>query len=728
MITTINSRRFNYFKNIMRARIKSLAKTLGKFKKQKGLVWQGALALCLIFVAALVLYSPRVFPVPPADAQNNTPNMSGWAWSSNIGWISVNCANTSSCAANGGHDWGLTMNPEVGGERAIVGYAWNEKIGWIKFDPEPAPAPDPAYPTSDNTLAKKTFLRTSDNRVLGWARACNVFATGCSGALKSDADRGGWDGWISIGRTDSQNVAAGSINQNPYGVRVTTNTSGSETTYVFDHFAWGQTIIGWIDFNPGLGEGVTCCDPQPGSGLFVTRDGSGSGDVNSINPPTLIACGFICEAPLFSGDMELVASPRDGSVFAGWSSNCTPVAGAPNRCRVSVDAGTRVVVNATFNTSGGPTEYRLGVSVIGKGSVSGTDSGGISDCRTECSKYYLSNDMVVLVATPNTGEDFLGWSDNCVASAANPLRCTVTVDSAKTVTARFTDRSCPPGGCGPITYNLTISLTGNKAGSVTKDGTVLCTKTESELGRTCVFAGTALGENSGVVTASEEDFRGWSGCSANSEGMDCNYNISSGNQTITAQFSDSGTPPCITEADISVRVGASGVLTTALTSSGNNLSNSSLWSIKNNSGTAINTLITGNYGLNVVGSGRSNPEHLACLRPVTSAGAVILPANYQECRVGNDTFGNTGISIPTGATRSRGMVVYAPSRGTGLGVGQASPYLACNSGVSGSNCPISITVRATPAAPNACTASEVTVNALFQSRYTDTVISPQQAN
>ena len=56
-----------------------------------------------------------------------TDNVSGWAWSENIGWISFN--NTT---GGGTTNYGVNINPSTG---VFSGYAWSENIGWIDFGP-----------------------------------------------------------------------------------------------------------------------------------------------------------------------------------------------------------------------------------------------------------------------------------------------------------------------------------------------------------------------------------------------------------------------------------------------------------------------------------------------------------------------------------------------------------------------------------------------------------------
>ncbi len=52
--------------------------------------------------------------------------LTGYIWGPGVGWISLNCANTSSCASS---DFKVLNN----GEGVLSGYAWGETAGWISF-------------------------------------------------------------------------------------------------------------------------------------------------------------------------------------------------------------------------------------------------------------------------------------------------------------------------------------------------------------------------------------------------------------------------------------------------------------------------------------------------------------------------------------------------------------------------------------------------------------------
>ncbi|HEY9480898.1 MAG TPA: hypothetical protein VIR98_01525 [Candidatus Paceibacterota bacterium] len=135
-------------------------------------------------------------------------NLSGYAWSSNIGWISFNCTNDLSC---GTVDYGVNRNAD----NTLTGYAWSSNIGWIKFGGLSG------FPTGSGTFSVNASV--SGNTVVGWARALS-------------ATDDGWDGWISL-------------SGDGYGVSIT----GSDMS----GYAWGSDVVGWISFDAVAGAAAT---------------------------------------------------------------------------------------------------------------------------------------------------------------------------------------------------------------------------------------------------------------------------------------------------------------------------------------------------------------------------------------------------------------------------------------------------------------------------------------
>ena len=163
-------------------------------------------------------------------------NVSGYAWSSNIGWISFNGANygVHICEGEGDTHSGCEGGDDDKGK--LVGYAWSSNIGWIKFNPAGP------YPSAPDYSAK---LDTETNQITGWARACAGAPDldTCSGDGANPA-AGGWDGWINLG-----------------GAAYQTSIDFTPSPAEFHGYAWGSDVVGWISFNCAEGgeDGESIC-------------------------------------------------------------------------------------------------------------------------------------------------------------------------------------------------------------------------------------------------------------------------------------------------------------------------------------------------------------------------------------------------------------------------------------------------------------------------------------
>lgn len=132
-------------------------------------------------------------------------NMTGWVWSENVGWISLNSSNcdidddgimdrvnvgsgsgdasaSSACPPDGTTIpiYGVAVDRVTGN---LSGHAWGETIGWISFNRS-----DTGTPPTAPYNGSETFIANLDddvNSFNGWGRALNY--------------GGGWDGWIKLG-------------------------------------------------------------------------------------------------------------------------------------------------------------------------------------------------------------------------------------------------------------------------------------------------------------------------------------------------------------------------------------------------------------------------------------------------------------------------------------------------------------------------------------------------
>lgn len=187
----------------------------------------GAIVLTVaILSVAIIIVSPKV-------NSGVGENISGYAWSETIGWISFNSTNEAGPSASYG--------VQVAANGDISGYAWSENIGWISFN-----AGDVAGCPSGTC---SPALNRTTNAVTGWARALSP---------TSGVNTGGWDGWIRL-----------------TGLTI---GGGGGTSCDWHGWAWGSDVVGWISFNS--------TDAGAGGGPYKVV-----GTGNGCNPPTFACTG-----------------------------------------------------------------------------------------------------------------------------------------------------------------------------------------------------------------------------------------------------------------------------------------------------------------------------------------------------------------------------------------------------------------------------------------------------
>ena len=165
------------------------------------------------------------------------PNVDGWAWSENIGWISFgNCSSI----------YGVNIEDDG----TMSGYAWSENIGWISFNStELSGCPSGVC---------KAIVNLDTGEVSGWARACAGTVNGdCTGATRTD----GWDGWIKLD-----------------GVSV------NKTTGDFSGWAWGGDVVGWIHFADALYKVRTYFDFNRTPTITITKDPNSAKSFCGVDP------------------------------------------------------------------------------------------------------------------------------------------------------------------------------------------------------------------------------------------------------------------------------------------------------------------------------------------------------------------------------------------------------------------------------------------------------------
>ena len=97
-------------------------------------------------------------------------NISGYAWSDNIGWVSFNDTSDGSTASYGVTVDDISTSPTYGD---FSGYAWSDNIGWISFNRADTGNP-PLDEGDDPGVLNGTGIAKVDwttGKVTGWARA-----------------------------------------------------------------------------------------------------------------------------------------------------------------------------------------------------------------------------------------------------------------------------------------------------------------------------------------------------------------------------------------------------------------------------------------------------------------------------------------------------------------------------------------------------------------------------
>jgi len=122
--------------------------------------------------------------------------------------------------------------------------------------------------------------------------------------------------------------------------------------------------------------------------------------------------------------VQLYATPGPGSVFAGWSGDCS----VTGTCLVTMTQARSVTATFTLNT------YLLTVNKTGTGTGTVTSNPAGISCGATCSTSFDYNTVVTLSASTGSSSTFTGWSgEGCSGTGT----CQVTMSQARAVTATF---------------------------------------------------------------------------------------------------------------------------------------------------------------------------------------------------------------------------------------------------------------------------------------------------
>lgn len=185
------------------------------FKKNLFFLSGSAIAVFLLLLVSGAFNIERTQVVKA----NSPHNLSGYAWSDNIGWVSFNCSDLGTCGAV---DYGV----DIDANGILSGYAWSDNVGWVSFN-----SSDLTGCPSGTCNAK---LNSGTGVLSGWIKALA-------------ADGNGWDGWISLSGSNPD-----------YGPTLNTTDPNNQ---IFEGYAWGDEVVGWVKFDPWTGYAAKLSQP-----------------------------------------------------------------------------------------------------------------------------------------------------------------------------------------------------------------------------------------------------------------------------------------------------------------------------------------------------------------------------------------------------------------------------------------------------------------------------------
>jgi hypothetical protein len=183
----------------------------------------------------------------------------------------------------------------------------------------------------------------------------------------------------------------------------------------------GWTFLQWLGDATGTNLTVS---------VAMTRNKSMRAVFGTPLNTTVVGAGSIVMSPVsplhpYGSTVRLTAVPTTGSYLAFWANAAS---GQTNNPLLFTVTNASPTVTAVFSSLGGTQTNALTVIWDGQGQVTLTPPGN----------RFRANTNVVLLAVPEPGQEFLGWSGPA-SGTNNPL--VVAMNSNKVITASFTKRS-----------------------------------------------------------------------------------------------------------------------------------------------------------------------------------------------------------------------------------------------------------------------------------------------
>ncbi|RUQ35466.1 MAG: hypothetical protein EKK69_14880, partial [Candidatus Competibacteraceae bacterium] len=285
----------------------------------------------------------------------------------------------------------------------------------------------------------------------------------------------------------------------------------------------GSTFTGWSDTDGRCTDVAPTCQVSVSSiktvtatftldtyPLTITMAGTGTGTVARDPVGTACTAPETCTAKYNHGTLVTLTATAGSGIFTGWSgSGCS----GTDPCTVTMDAAKSVT--ATFLP-----DRTLTVTKVGNGSGTVTSSPIGIECGSDCSEIYALNSVVTLSPSAQPGSTFVGWDGACSGTAT----CTVTMDTAKSVQARFN-----------LANELTVKVIASGASGTVSSVPpgINCTASSGDCAE--VYAANTTVTLS-VTPGANAIFAGWAeACASAGTALSCTVTID-GAKSVTAYF------------------------------------------------------------------------------------------------------------------------------------------------------------------------------------------------
>ena len=188
-------------------------------------------ALLVVVFSFISSFNPSQ-TIAAGSCNTTAYNVHGQLWSSNIGWVYLNCNDS----GGGNVDFGVASDANGN----WTGYGWSPSVGFLQFGGVGCPTGytpgGSAYPCD---VKVSNIAEPTDYPVSGWAKFITADTPGIGGA-------GGWNGYVSMSQYNDQVInSSNTTGSSTYGIMASSTLTNTTHSDLYGQ-AWAGDDIGWL--------------------------------------------------------------------------------------------------------------------------------------------------------------------------------------------------------------------------------------------------------------------------------------------------------------------------------------------------------------------------------------------------------------------------------------------------------------------------------------------------